>query len=132
MTKPKPKMIPPPEQIKREIKARPVPKNMNKKTLADIENDKRERRQATINAIKGDYEGNDKKRFPLATEKRPTIAKADKVKQEVEQEIVKTLKFEGNRPRPMPNFDKYDANVKLNVAALKREKHLIDKEENEA
>ena len=105
---------------------------MNKKTLADIENDKRERRQATINAIKGDYEGNDKKRFPLATEKRPTIAKADKVKQEVEQEIVKTLKFEGNRPRPMPNFDKYDANVKLNVAALKREKHLIDKEENEA
>ena len=33
-------MIPPPEQIKREIKARPVPANMNKKTLADIENDK--------------------------------------------------------------------------------------------
>ena len=37
-------MIPPPEQIKREIKARPFPKNMNKKTLADIENDKMERR----------------------------------------------------------------------------------------
>ena len=34
-------MIPPPEQIKREIKARPVPANMNKKTLADIENDKK-------------------------------------------------------------------------------------------
>ena len=85
MTKPKPKMIPAPEQIKREIKARPFPKNMNKKTLADIEADKKARRQATINAIKGDYEGNLKKRFALATEKRPTISKADKVKQEVEE-----------------------------------------------
>ncbi len=53
---------------------------MNKKTLADIEADKKARRQATINAIKGDYEGNIKKRFALATEKRPTISKADKVK----------------------------------------------------
>ena len=32
----------------------------------------------------------------------------------------------------MPDFDKKEANVKLNVAALKREKHLIDKEEKEA
>jgi len=31
----------------------------------------------------------------------------------------------------MPNFDKNEANVKLNVAALKREKHLIDLEERE-
>ena len=68
-------MIPPPEQIKREIKARPFPKNMNKKTLADIEADKKQRRQATINAIKNEYEGNDKKRFALATEGRPTILK---------------------------------------------------------
>ena len=68
-------MIPAPEQIKREIKARPAPKNMNKKTLADIEADKKSRRQATINAIKNEYEVNTKKRFPLATEGRPTINK---------------------------------------------------------
>ena len=60
MTKPKPKMIPPPEQIKREIKARPMPKGMNKKTLADIEQDKKKRREATINAIRNEYEGNDR------------------------------------------------------------------------
>jgi len=29
----------------------------------------------------------------------------------------------------MPNFEKNQADVKLNLAALKREKHLIDKEE---
>ena len=85
MTKQKPKMIPPPEQIKREIKARPAPKNMNKKTLADIEADKKQRRQATINAIRGEYEGNTKKRFTLATEARPTISKADRVKEEMEE-----------------------------------------------
>lgn len=28
----------------------------------------------------------------------------------------------------MPDFNKNSANVKLNVAALKREKHLLDKE----
>ena len=44
---------------------------------------------------------------------------------------MRDLKFEGNRPRPMPNFDKMNANVKLNVAALKREKALIDQEERE-
>ena len=31
----------------------------------------------------------------------------------------------------MPDFDKKEANVRLNVAALKREKYLIDKEEVE-
>ena len=56
LTKPKPKMIPPPEQIKREITAKPVPTGMFKKSLADIENEKKERRKATINAIKGEYE----------------------------------------------------------------------------
>ena len=43
LTKPKPKMIPPPEQIKREVIAKPVPKGMFKKTLADIEAEKAER-----------------------------------------------------------------------------------------
>ena len=55
MTKPKPKMIPPPEQIKREVKAKPVPKGMFTKTLADIEAEKAARRQATTSAIKNDY-----------------------------------------------------------------------------
>ena len=124
-------MIPPPEQIKREVKARPAPANMNKKTLADIEADKKARRQATINAIRGEYEGNDKKRFALATEARPGVARPQQVHVQVEESIQQTLKFEGNRPRKMPNFDKVQANVKLNVAALKREKHLIDLEERE-
>lgn len=131
LTKAKPKMIPPPEQIKREIKAKPVPTGMFKKSLADVEDEKKERRQATIKAIKGEYEQNPKKRFELATGGLKSNAKPEAVQQEVEKNFQNKLKFEGNRARPMPNFDKKEANVKLNVAALKREKYLIDKEEIE-
>ena len=45
--------------------------------------------------------------------------------------MTRDLQFQGTKPRPMPNFGAKEANVKLNVAALKREKHLIDKEEEE-
>ena len=44
LTNTKPKMIPLPHVIKREVKANPVPKNMNRVSLADVEQHKRERR----------------------------------------------------------------------------------------
>jgi len=53
-------MIPLPEAIKREVKANPIPKNLNKNSLADIENEKKQRRQATIDAIRKEYENNEK------------------------------------------------------------------------
>jgi hypothetical protein len=37
LTKIKPKVIPQPEPLKREVKSNPVPKNLFKKTLADME-----------------------------------------------------------------------------------------------
>lgn len=37
-------MLPPPEAIKREVKANPIPKNLNRKSLADIEAEKEARR----------------------------------------------------------------------------------------
>ena len=44
LTKLRPKQIPVPDAIKREVVANPVPKGMFKKTLQDIENEKKERR----------------------------------------------------------------------------------------
>ena len=131
LTKPKPKMIPPPEQIKREVKAKPVPKGMFSKTLADVEAEKAARRQATTKAIKNDYDAGAKQRFELKTEKLLSNKKVQKAKDVQEERVTAQLKFEGNRARPMPDFDKKEANVRLNVAALKREKYLIDKEEVE-
>ena len=66
---------------------------MFKKTLQDIEDEKAERRKATVNAIKGDYDENVKKRFDLKTEKLTSNKKVQKVKEEVEHSIVKELKF---------------------------------------
>jgi len=54
------------------VKAIPIPKNLNKNSLADIEKMKEERRQATIASIRKEYEDNPKKRFPLATEALPS------------------------------------------------------------
>ena len=86
-------MIPLPEAIKREVKANPIPKNQNKKSLADIENEKKSRRQATIDAIRKEYENSEKQRFALATEVLPGSQKFDKVKEEREKEVTKEHKF---------------------------------------
>jgi len=52
LTKPRPKVIPQPEALLRETKANPVPKNLFKKTLADVEKEKEERRLAKTAAVR--------------------------------------------------------------------------------
>ena len=84
LTKPKPKMIPVPEVIKREVVAKPVPKHLNKKSLADIQNDKEQRRKATVEAIRKEYEGNSKQKFDLATGALPSYGKVEKAQKFVE------------------------------------------------
>ena len=51
--------------MKREVQANQVPKGLFKLTLADIEKQKKDRRQATIEAVKNQYEKNPKKCFDL-------------------------------------------------------------------
>jgi hypothetical protein len=84
LTKPKPKLIPEPDGLPREHKALEVPKNLFRKTVADIEKDKEDRRKAKTEAIRREYEENNQKRFELNTEKRPTIEKFDRAKDELE------------------------------------------------
>ena len=59
----------------------------------------------------------------------PSANKFDKVKEEREKELTKEHKFEGIKAKPAPDFTAKEAVVKLNAAALKREKQLIDVEE---
>lgn len=84
LTKPKPKVIPQPDALPREHKAKPVPKHLYGKSVVDIEKDKEDRRKAKTEAIRKEYEENVQKRFDLATEKRPTIEKFGKAKEELE------------------------------------------------
>ena len=46
----------------------PIPKNLFKKTVQDVEKDKEDRRKAKTEAIRREYEDGSKKRFELATE----------------------------------------------------------------
>lgn len=55
LTKPKPKVIPPPEAMPREVKSNPIPKNLFKKTLAEIEAEKDERRKKETEVIRKGY-----------------------------------------------------------------------------
>lgn len=131
LTKPKPKVIPQPEALLRETKANPVPKNLFKKSVVDIEKDKEERRRVKTESIRKEYEDNSKKRFELATESRPTVQKFEQAKEEYERKFQSELVFEGTKPRKMPDFDKVEAPVKLTAAAVKREALALKKAEEE-
>lgn len=121
LTKPKPKVIPQPEALVREVKANPMPKHIFKKSVIDIEKEKEERRKAKTEAIRREYEENKAKRFELATEKLPSNTKFDQAKAKLEEQLQGELRFEGTKPRKAPNFEKMEAPVKLTAAAVKRE-----------
>lgn len=73
--------------LPRETKAKEVPKNLFKKNIKEIENEKDERRRAKTAQIRQDYDEDSKKRFELATEARPTIQKFDKAKEVLETQL---------------------------------------------
>lgn len=121
LTKPKPKVIQQPIALPREHIANPVPKHLFKTSVKDIQKDKEERRKAKTEAIRKEYEDNAKKRFELATEKRPTIERFDRTKEELEHKFQEEVNFSGAKSRKVPNFDRVEAPVKLTAAAVKRE-----------
>lgn len=127
LTKPKPKTIPQPEALPREVIANPIPKNLFKKTVVDVEKDKEDRRKAKTEAIRREYEDNSKKRFALATEKLESNNKFEKARDDLETRFQGTLQFSGVKPRKMPDFEKREAPVKLTAAAVKREALALKK-----
>jgi hypothetical protein len=58
LTKPKPKVIPAPEGLPREVKANPIPKGMLDTTVEKVEKKKDERRKINTEAIRKEYEEN--------------------------------------------------------------------------
>ena len=124
MTKPKPKVIPPPEAMPREVKSNPIPKNLFKKTLAEIEAEKDERRKKETEVIRKAYQESEKQKFPLATESRRPD-KFQKAKDEVLQKREEELKFDVKHARELPDFSKVEAPVKLTSAAVLREGYQL-------
>lgn len=124
LTKPKPKVIPQPEAMPREVKSNPVPKNLFKKSLAEIEAEKEERRKKETEELKKAYEESEKQKFALATEKRRPD-KFSKAKEEVLKKREDELQFNKKHTREVPDFSSVEAPVKLTSAAVLREGHLL-------
>lgn len=87
LTKPKPKVIPRPLELPRVTEANPIPNNLFKKTVKDVEKEKEDRRKANTEAIRKEYDDNEKKRFALATEGLKSTKKFDQTKDYVETQI---------------------------------------------
>jgi hypothetical protein len=116
----------------REVKSNPVPKNLFKRNLAEIEQEKEDRRKKEQEQVMNKYQESDKQKFPLATEKRRPD-KFDKAKNEVLKKRDDELKFNQKYARELPDFSKVEAPVKLTTAAVLREGHALKvKAEQEA
>lgn len=124
LTKPKPKVIPQPDAIPREVKSKPVPKGLFKKSLAEIEAEKDDRRKKDTDAIRQGYLDSEKQKFDLETAKRRPD-KFGKIKTEVEKKREDELKFQMKHTREVPDFSKVEAPVKLTSAAVLREGHQL-------
>lgn len=129
LTKPKPKVIEKPQPLKREVKANPVPKNLYRKSLAEIEKEKEERRQNFQNNIRKQYEGDKVQPFKLKTGE--TSYDIEKVKERISEEEKQYLQFDKKHARKMPDFDQIEAPVKVNTAAIMREAALLKKKQEE-
>jgi hypothetical protein len=129
LTKPKLKVIEEPQPLKRELKANPVPKNLYRRTLAEIEKEKIERRKNQIDRVKNEYEHGKVQPFKLKTGE--TSYDMEKVKAKFDDEERKRYQFDKKHTNKMPNFDKVDAPVKFNTAAILREGHQITKKQKE-
>ena len=119
-----PRVLQEPKAISNEIKFIPLPlANYKKTSLKDI----RDKRNENLQLIKKNImERNAKdKGFDLKTDRRPS--NLEKVREELENKIKATLQFNNKYITQMKDFQKYEANIKYNEAAIIKEQYLIEK-----
>ena len=124
----KPKLLQEPIIISNSFKALLIPKNIKNISLLKIENDRKKR----IDILKKDIierTEKDRRALTLETEKRPN--NIDKIRNIVEKDIEKNLKFNQKYSIPIKSFDKFKADVKYNEAAILKEEYMIEKKNKE-
>jgi len=126
ITKPKPRLVPQPEPISREIKATKIPQSVYKTDLKSIEEQNQARRQQIHEAVQGQYRCEDE--FNLAIANR--AAELEKIREEIEAEKMKDCTFKphiNSEYRPPTEA----AEVKMTAAAILREDALIRKKQEQ-
>ena len=102
--------------------------NYQKTSLKDIEKERKDRLEIIKKNII-ERTKKDRNTYTLESDGRPT--KLEKIKEEVENEIQKTLQFNNKYALPLKDFSKFNGDVKYNETAIIREEYLIDKKNKE-
>ena len=102
--------------------------NYQKTSLKEIEKERKERLEIIKKNII-ERTQKDRNIYALESDNRPK--NLEKIKEEVENEIQKTLQFNNKYCIPLKDFSKFNGDVKYNETAIIREEYLIDKKNKE-
>ena len=123
LTENKPRKFIEPTPIEINFKMKPLPlANYQKTSLKQLEDERNERLEKLRKRTLCEP-------FDFKTEKRPM--NYDKIKEEVEKKFNETIDFDKKYSIKLPDFNKKNADVKYNEAAIIREEFLIDKNKKE-
>eukprot|EP01138_Halocafeteria_seosinensis_P006232 gb/GECG01006373.1/.p1 GENE.gb/GECG01006373.1/~~gb/GECG01006373.1/.p1 ORF type:complete len:910 (+),score=221.53 gb/GECG01006373.1/:1-2730(+) len=125
LTQPRPRFLPEPEKIPKKIQANEVPSYIHKKSLKEIEEERKKRTQENAEKTKKKYQNAKAPRFSEI--RRDT----EKLKQQIEAERDRELQFDKPKANPVPEYPEEGADIKMNVAAILREEALFRKRQKE-
>jgi hypothetical protein len=128
ITKPRPRRVPEPMKITNGVKRGVEPTYLDKTSLEEIESEKRDRLEEVKRETQRKYEdtsGNREGEFRF----HETRSNIEKVRREVEEKRAEELQFDASHRKPLPDFTRYNATVKLNTAAILREDALFTKKQ---
>ena len=125
----KPKILKEPIAIRNQPHFTPLPlANYQKTTLDNIEKDRKNRLEIIKKNII-ERTKKDRNLHTMESENRPK--NLEKIREEVENNIQKTLQFNNKYATPLKDFSKFKGDVKYNETAIIREEYLIDKKNKE-
>ncbi|TMW68054.1 hypothetical protein Poli38472_007726 [Pythium oligandrum] len=125
ITQPRPRQAAEPIRIPQEIKANPVPANLNAVTLATLQQQQQERKTRIKEDVTKKYDEAAKTMFQLESTAKSNL---EKIRQEVEAERDAQLQFDF-RAKPAPEFPSKGKEIKLTTAAILREDALFKKKQ---
>lgn len=122
LTQPRPRLIPEPEVISREVKALPVPDIINKTSLAEVEETKKKRLEEHKTVVLDKYPTTH--HFKLETANRRDGSELEELTKKVDAERMAECTFKPKQAKKYVQPSE-EAVVKQNVAAVLREDALL-------
>jgi len=122
LTRPKPRLVPEPEVISRDVKAMPVPAGLHKTSLVEVEAEKKRRREEEKGRLAAKYASS--KYADLEVAKPKDTTEVEELTRKVEAERMAECTF---KPKPAKKYipPAEEAVVRQNAAAVLREDALL-------